>query len=199
MVVNLISYSDQDSFVLTPIFNASMPQLDFSMQISLRTVFSVTAEDLNIGALYLDLPAYNLTINTLSNATSNCQTPQPGTPSDEIYAELIHLDGALVAELSYEILDGGLSGVIEDWTIGDKMDKCYAFFPGLGSIGVVPDSSQSPLLTAPPITTCTTGAQTTSTGVAAIGAAINSLNAGAKAGAVIGKCYNFRRVSPWLS
>ncbi|MCJ1383187.1 hypothetical protein MMC17_006300 [Xylographa soralifera] len=176
----------QDSFILAPIFNASMPQLDFSMQLSLRTVFSVTVENINIGALYLDLPAFNLTVNTLTNAMSNCQTPPAGTPSGEIYAELIHLNGALVAELSYEILDGDTTGIIETWTIWDALDKCYAFFPGLGSIGVVPDSSMSPLLTAAPVTTCTTGGTTNLTGTAVVGAAIQSLSPGAKAGAIIG-------------
>jgi hypothetical protein len=164
-----------------------MPKLDFSLQFSLRTVFSVTVEDINIGALYLDLPAFNLTVNTLSNAMSNCQTPPAGTPSDQIYAELIHLNGALVAELSYEILDGSKTGVIETWTIWDALDKCYAFFPGLGSIGTVPSSSRSSLLTAPAITTCTTGSTTSTTGAAAVGAALKSLSPGAKAGAVIGK------------
>jgi hypothetical protein len=164
-----------------------MPKLDFSLQFSLRTVFSVTVEDINIGALYLDLPAFNLTVNTLTNAMSNCQTPPAGTPSDQIYAELIHLDGALVAELSYELLDGHETGVIETWTIWDALDKCYAFFPGLGTIGTVPSSSKSPLLTAAAITTCTTGGTGSTTGTAAVGAALKSLSPGAKAGAVIGE------------
>ena len=195
-VMILITSSAQDSFTLAPIFNASMPQLDFSVQVSLRTVFSVTVEDINIGALYLDLPAFNLTVNTLTNAMSNCQTPPAGTPSDEIYAELIHLNGALVAELSYEILDGGKTGIIDTWTIWDALDKCYAFFPGLGSIGAVPASSKSPLLTAPAITTCTTGT-TSTTGTAAIGAALKSLSPGAKAGVVIGEYPSSRRRIPF--
>ncbi|MCJ1390596.1 hypothetical protein MMC18_003456 [Xylographa bjoerkii] len=176
----------QDSFILAPIFNASMPQLDFSVQLSLRTVFSVTVEDINVGALYLDLPAFNLTVNTLTNAMSDCQTPPAGTPTDEIYTELIHLNGALVAELSYEIFDGGSTGIIEKWTIWNALDKCYAFLPGLGSIGVVPDSPQSPLLTAPPLTSCTAGGRTNLTGTVSIGTAIQSLSPGAIAGAGIG-------------
>jgi hypothetical protein len=196
-VMILITPSAQDSFTIAPIFNASMPQLDFSVQLSLRTVFSVTVEDINIGALYLDLPAFNLTVNTLTNAMSNCQTPPAGTPSDEIYAELIHLNGALIAELSYEILDGGKTGIIDTWTIWDALDKCYAFFPGLGSIGAVPASSKSPLLTAPAITTCTTGGTTSTTGTAAIGAALKSLSPGAKAGTVIGEYPSSRRRIPF--
>ena len=177
-----------------------MPQLDFSVQFSLRTVFSVTVEDINIGALYLDLPAFNLTVNTLKNAMSDCQAPPAGTPSDEIYAELIHLNGTLVAELSYELLDGNKTGVIDNWIIWDALDECYAFFPGLGSIGAVPASSKSPLLTAAAITTCTTGGTTTNTGTAAVGAALKSLSPGAKAGAVIGEYLSSpRRISfSWL-
>jgi hypothetical protein len=194
VVMFLTRHSSQDNFVLAPIFNASMPKLDFSLQFSLRTVFSVTVEDINIGALYLDLPAFNLTVNTLTNTMSNCQTPPAGTPSDQIYAELIHLDGALVAELSYELLDGHKTGVIETWTIWDALDKCYAFFPGLGSIGTVPSSSKSPLLTAAAITTCTTGGTGTTTGTAAVGAALKSLSPGAKAGAVIGEFSSRSRV-----
>jgi hypothetical protein len=83
-----------------PIFNASITQLDFNLKLSLRTVFSVKVENINIGALYLDLPAFNFTVNTLTNAMSDCQTPPAGTSSDQIYAELIHLNGDLIAELS---------------------------------------------------------------------------------------------------
>ena len=179
--------------MLTPIFNASMPQLDFNILFSLRTVFSVTADDINIGALYLDLPAFNLTVNTMTNATSNCQAPLADTPPDEIYAELIHLDGELVAELSYELFDEDKNVIIETWPIWDALDKCYAFLPGLGSIGDVPTSSKSPLLTAPAITTCTTaGGTNTTTGTAAVGAALKSLSPGAKASVVIGE-----NLSPW--
>ncbi|KIM98650.1 hypothetical protein OIDMADRAFT_147096 [Oidiodendron maius Zn] len=178
---------EKGNFVLTPIFNASMPQLDFNIMFSLRTVFSVTAEDINIGALYLDLPAFSLTVNTMTNATSNCQAPLADTPPDEIYAELIHLDGEFVAKLSYELFGEDDKGVIKNWTIWDTLDKCYAFLPGLGSIGDVPPSSKSPLLTAPPITTCTTaGGTNTTTGTAAVGAALKSLSPGAKASVVIG-------------
>jgi hypothetical protein len=164
-----------------------MPQLDFSMQFSLRTVFSVTVEEINIGALYLDLPTFHLTTNTLTNAMSNCQTPPEGTPSDEIYAELIHFNGELIAQLSYELLDGDKTGIIANWTIWDALDECYAFFPGLGFIGAVPSSSKSPLLTASAITTCSTGGTTSTTGTAAVATALKSLSPGAKAGAVIGK------------
>jgi hypothetical protein len=180
-----------------PIFNASIPQLDFSVQFSLRTVFSVTVENINIGALYLDLPAFNLTVNTLTNALSNCQTPSASTPSDEVYAELIHLNGALVAELSYEVLDGGQTGLIGNWTIHEALDECYAFFPGSGFIGTVPDSSKSPLLTAPAVTTCTTGGNTTHIGTAAVHTALKSLSPGAKAGAVIGKFTSYRLQIPF--
>ena len=186
--------SDKENFVLTPIFNASMPQLDFNIQFSLRTVFSVTADDINIGALYLDLPAFNLTVNTMTNATSNCQAPLADTPPDEIYAELIHLDGDFVAELSYELFDEDIKGSIKKWPIWDELDKCYAFLPGLGSIGDVPPSSKSPLLTAPAITTCTTaGGSNTTTGTAAVGAALKSLSPGAKASVVIGENLSPRR------
>ena len=153
----------------------------------------MTVEDIDVGALYLDLPAFNLTVNTLTNAMSNCQTPSASTPSDDIYAELIHLNGALVAELSYEILDGHETGIIDTWTIWDALDKCYAFFPGLGSIGAVPASSKSPLLTAPAIRTCTTGGTTNTTGTAAIVTGLKSLSPGAKAGAVIGEYPTSRR------
>lgn len=175
-----------DNFILAPIFNATMPQLDFSVQLSLRTVFSVTFETVDIGALYLDLPAFKLEVNTLTNAMSDCQPPPAGTPSDEIYADLIHVTGGFVAELSYEILGGEEAGSIDQWPLGEAYEKCYAFFPGLGFIGPPPSSSKSALLTAPAITTCTTGGTTNSTGTADIGAALKSLSPGAKAGAVIG-------------
>lgn len=179
--------SDQSNFNVTPIFNASIPQLDFSVQLALRTVLSITVEDINIGALFLDLPAFNLTAATLTNALSTCQTPPSGTPSDQIYAELIQMNGALVAELSYELLGGDDSGVIENWKIWDALDECYAFFPGLGFIGVVPSSSKSELLTAAPLTTCTSGAGAGTTGTAAVEEALRGLSPGTKAGVVIGE------------
>jgi hypothetical protein len=58
-----------------------------------------------------------------------------------IYAELIHMNGALGAELSYELLGGDESDVIKSWHIRDALDECYAFFPSLGFIGAVPSSS----------------------------------------------------------
>jgi hypothetical protein len=166
-----------------------MPHLDFTVQLSLRTVFSVTVEKIIIGALYLDLPAFNLTVDTLTNALSNCQAAPSGTSSDDVYAELIHVNGALVAELSYELLGGENSGILETWKIHNATDDCYAFFPGLGSIGAVPASPQSRLLTAAAVTTCTTGGSTSTTegtGTTAVAVALKSLSSGAKAGAVIG-------------
>jgi hypothetical protein len=179
--------SDQSNFNLTPIFNASNPQLDFSFQLSLRTVFSITVEEINVGSLILDLPAFNLTVATLTNALSTCQTPPPGTPSDHIYAELIQMNGALVAKLSYELFSGNESVVLYQWHIWNVLDECYAFFPGLGFIGAVPSSSKSELLTAAPITKCTSGPGPGPTGTAAVGEALRGLSPGAKAGAVIGE------------
>ena len=168
-----------------------MPQLDFNVLFSLRTVISVTVEDINIGALYLDLPAFNLTVNTLTNALSSCQTPPAGTPPDEIYAELIQASGGFAAQLSYELLDSNLSGIIDTWKIGQAMEECYAFFPGLASLGAVPSSSKSPNLTAAAITTCSSGGSPSTTGTVAVKAAIKSLSPGAKAGAVIGEYPRF--------
>lgn len=179
--------SNQSNFNLIPIFNASIPQVEFSIQLSLRTVLSITVENINVGGLFLDLPAFNLTVATLTNALSNCETAPSGTPSDQIYAELIHMNGELVAELSYELLGGFESGLIEHWNIRDELDECYAFFPGLGFIGAVPSSPKSKLLTAAPITTCTAGAGAGTTGTATVGEALRELSAGAKAGAVIGE------------
>ena len=179
--------SDQSSFTLTPIFNASRPELEFSVQISLRTVISITVEDANIGALTLDLPAFKFTAATVKNSMSNCKPPQAGTPSDQIFAELIHVSGDLVAELSYELLGGEESGTIDTWDMWNGWHDCYAFFPGLGFIGPPPTSSKSKLLTAPPITTCTTGAGAGATGTAALGEALRGLPPGEKAGAVIGE------------
>lgn len=185
--INLIANSNNESFSLTPIFNASMPKLDFSVQFSLRTVFSVTVEKINIGALYLDLPAFNLTVETMTNALSNCQIPPSGTSPDKIYRGLIHTTGAFVAELSYELLGGAKNGTLETWTMFTAWDRCFAFLPGLGALGEVPSSPKSKALTAPPITTCTTGGSTNATGAAAVRSALRSLSPGAKAGAVIGK------------
>ena len=162
-----------------------MPKLDFNMNFALRTVFSVTVEDINVGALYLDLPAFDLTVNTLQHKTSNCQTPSAGTPPDQIYDELIHMGATLNAILSYEILGGELAGQIESWQMWDGLDECYAFLPGLGSLGPVPASSKSSVLTAPPIMKCTTD------GKVSVGAALKSLSPGAKAGAAIGEYPKF--------
>ena len=181
--------SDQENFILHPIFNASMPQLNFSIQFSLRTVFSVTFEDINIGALYLDLPAFNLTVNTLPTAMYNCQPPPAGTPSNEIYSDLIQANGAFVAELSYELLEGGRTGVLDTWLIGEAYNSCHAFFPALGFISDVPPSPKSPNLTETAITTCTTGGTTSTTSAAAVREVLKSLSPGAKAGAVIGKSW----------
>lgn len=168
-----------------------MPQLDFDVQVSLRTVFSITYEEVNIGAIILDLPAFQLTVDTMTNATSNCQPPAADTPSDEIYAALIHLSGSLKAELSYEIFGEEESGSIDTWDIRKPYEECYAFFPGLASIGPPPSSSKSSSLTAPPKTECTTNG-TSTTGTAAIGAALKSLSPGAKAAAVIGECQSYQ-------
>lgn len=157
-----------------------MPKLDFSVEFALRTVFSMAVEGIDIGALYLDLPAFDFTIDTLTNKMSNCKTPPVGTPSDQIYAELIQLQGKLDAKLSYELLDGDET-LLDSWEIWNALDECYAFLPGLGSIGPVPASSKSAVLTAAAVTTCTTDGTTT------VGAALKSLSPGTKAGAVIGK------------
>jgi hypothetical protein len=186
MHIVLITNSNPSSFSLTPIFNASLPKLDFNVQLSLRTVFSVTVEAINVGALFLDLPAFNLTVDTMTNALSNCQTPQPGTAPDKIYRELIHTTGTFLAELSYELLGGAKKGTIDTWPMWTPLDKCFAFFPGIGSLGQVPSSPNAKALTAAPITTCTTGSANT-TGAAAVHSAVKSLSPGAKAGAVIGK------------
>lgn len=179
--------SDKSSFSLTPIFNASIPQIEFNVEVSLRTVLSITVEDINVGALFLDLPAFSLDVATLTNALSDCKTPPSGTPSDQIYGELIHMNGSLIAGLSYELLGGRESGVLENWHIARVLNECYAFFPGLGFIGAVPSSSKSELLTAAPITKCTAGAEPGTTGTAAVGEALRGLSPGAKAGAVIGE------------
>lgn len=179
--------SDKSNFKLTPIFNASRPELDFSVQISLRTVIGITVEEVNIGALMLDLPAFNFTAATVTDSLSNCKPPPAGTSSDQIYAELIHINGDLLAVLSYELLGGDESGVLDSWTMWDGLHECYAFFPGLGFIGAVPPSSKSKLLTAPPITTCTTGTGPGATGIAGLGEALKGLSPGEKAGAVIGE------------
>ena len=147
----------------------------------------MSIEDINIGALYLELPAFNLTVNTLNNVLFNCKTAPAGTLSDQIYAELINLNGALVASLSYELLDGDESGNINNSTLVDALNECYAFFPGLGSLGAVPPSSKASNLTATAVTTCTTGGTTTTTGTAAVHAAFKSLSPGSKARIAIGE------------
>ena len=149
--------------------------------LALRTVFSVTVEGVDVGALTLDLPAFDFNVNTLTNKMSNCQTPPAGTPSDQIYAELIHMHGSLDAILSYELLDDEFSGVIETWTMWNMFDKCYAFLPGVGSLGAVPSSSEDSVLTARPVTTCTTDGKTT------IGVAATSLDRGEKDAVGVGK------------
>ena len=116
----------------------------------------MTVEGMDVGAIYLDLPAFDLNVKTMTNRLRNCQTPPAGTPPDQIYAELIQLHGELDAILSYELLDGDKSGVLEKWTMWDALDECYAFLPGLGTIAGVPDSSKSPVLTAQALTTCIT-------------------------------------------
>jgi hypothetical protein len=145
----------------------------------------VTVEDINIGALYLDLPAFNLTLETVTQTNSTCQTPLPG---DEVYTELIAMDGALVSVLSYELLDGDASGVIKSWTLWQPsiLEQCFAFFPGLGFIGEVPSSPTARNLTTAAIETCSTGNDSTSTGTAAVGAALKALSPGDKAGVAIG-------------
>lgn len=166
-----------------------MPEAEFSIQLSLRTVFSVTVEEINVGALYLDLPAFNLTANTVTNMLSNCQSPSANTPPDDIYAELIDVNYALVADLSYKVFDGDFTGTIDTWT-WKSWSSCYAFFPGLGFIGPPPASSKSALLTASPVVACTSSGlngTTTTTGPAAIGTALKSLSPGAKAGAIVGE------------
>jgi hypothetical protein len=132
MYIVLIANSNPSSFSLTPIFNASLPKLDFNVQLSLRTVFSVTVEAINVGALFLDLPAFNLTVNTMTNALSNCQAPPSGTPTDKIYRELIHTTGTFLAELSYELLGGAKKGTLDTWPMWTPLDKCF-LFPGLGN------------------------------------------------------------------
>ena len=179
--------SDKSNFKLTPIFNASRPELDFSVQVSLRTVIGITVEDVNIGALMLDLPAFKFTAATVTDSLSNCKPPPAGTSSDQIYAELIQITGDLVAELSYELLGGDESGSLDNWTMWDGFHECYAFFPGLGFIGDPPPSSKSKLLTAPPITTCTTGTGPGATGIAGLGEALRGLSTGEKVGAVVGE------------
>jgi hypothetical protein len=158
-----------------------MPKLEFSAMLALRTVFSVTVESIDVGTLTLDLPAFDFSVNTLTNRMSNCQTPPAGTPSDQIYAELIHMHGSLDAILSYELLDDEFSGVIDKWTMWNMLDECYAFLPGLGTIGSVPASSKDSILTARPVTTCTTDGKTT------IGEAVKSLDSGEKAAIAVGK------------
>lgn len=149
--------------------------------LALRTVFSVTVESIDVGTLTLDLPAFDFSVNTLTNKMSNCQTPPASTPSDRIYAELIHMHGSLDAILSYELLDDEFSGVIDKWTMSNMFDECYAFLPGLGTIGSVPASSKDSILTARPVTTCTTDGKTT------IGEAVKSLDRSEKAAIAVGK------------
>lgn len=177
-----MSYSNPDSFSLQPIFDAATTKLDFSLQLSLRTTSSITVEKINIGDLYLDLPAFDFTVGKLTNATHDCKTPPPGTPPDQIYADLIHLGGSLDAALSYKLLSED-EKLIDTWPIYTAFDKCYAFFPGLGRLGVVPESPKAPLLHAAAVTTCTTGGKTTT----GLDAATTSLSPGVKAGAVLGK------------
>ena len=161
-----------------------MPQLDFSASLSLRTIFSVNVEDIDVGALVLDLPALDMGVKTLQNKMSNCKTPPAGTPPDQIYAELIHLSASLDAVLRYELLDDKVHGKIDSWTMFDLLDECYAFLPGSGSIARVPASSKAPILTAAAVSTCTTDGRTT------IGMALKALSSGEKAGIAIGKCRN---------
>jgi hypothetical protein len=158
-----------------------MPKLEFNAMLALRTVFSVTVESVDVGALTLDLPAFDFSVNTLANKMSNCQSPPAGTPSDQIYDELIHMHGSLDAILSYELLDDEFSGIIDKWTMGNMFDECYAFLPGVGSIGAVPSSSKDAVLTARPVTTCTTDGKTT------MGVAVKSLDRGDKAAVAVGK------------
>ena len=174
--------SDTDNFNLKPIFNATMPSLDFSAMLALRTVFSVDVEGLDVGALTLDLPAFDLEVQTKQNMLANCKAPLPGTPSDEIYQELIHLSASLDAKLSYELLGDESSGPLDSWTIWNALDECYAFLPGSGSLGPVPTSSADSVLTEKPVTTCTTdGGQVT------VGSIVQSLSPGVKAGVAVGQ------------
>lgn len=175
--------SDLDNLALNPIFNATMPQLDFSAMLALRTVFSVDVEGLDVGALTLDLPAFDLTVNTMQNMLADCKRPPPGTPPDKIYAELIHMGATLDAKLSYEALGNEFSGEIDSWQLWSGIDKCYAFLPGSGSIGPVPASSQDSILTEKPVTTCTTDGNPT------IAMAVQSLTPRIKAGIAAGKYY----------
>lgn len=158
-----------------------MPQLDISAMLSLRTVFSVTVEGFDVGSLTLDLPAFDFGVHTLQNMMSNCQNPPAGTPSDQIYEELIHLSGNLDAILSYDALDDEFSGQIHKWTLWNMFDRCYAFLPGSGSIGSVPPTSKDSVLTAKPVTTCTTDGKPT------VSAVIKTLSRGDKAAIAIGK------------
>ena len=161
-----------------------MPRLDFSATLALRTIFSVSVEDINVGSLFLDLPAFDLGVTTLQNKLSNCKPPPPGTPPDQIYAELVQLSATLDAKLSYELLDDEFSGDIDSWTMADLVEECYAFLPGVGSLGRVPDSSADPVLTAAAVTTCTTD------GKAAVETALRALSRGEKAGIIAGKLSN---------
>ena len=170
-----------NDFELTPMFNASVPKLDFSAMIALRIVFSVTMESYDVGALTLDLPAFDFTANTLTNKLKDCKPAPAGTPQDQIYAELIHLGGSLDAKLRYELLDDDFSGLIYKKSMWNMLDKCYAFLPGVGSLGEVPPSSKDAVLTAKPVTTCTTD------GKPSIGAAVKSLSSGTEAAIAVGK------------
>lgn len=160
------------------------------MQFSLRIVFSIAIEDINIVSLALDLPAFNLTVITVTNALSNCQ-PAPvraTTSSDDVFAELIQVKREFVAKLSYGLLDEFKTGTIDQWPVGERWDGCFAFFPGLAAVGPVTSSSKAQILTADAVTPCVLGGGTaTATGAAAVGAALKSLSLGAKAGAVIGE------------
>jgi hypothetical protein len=167
---------------LNPIFNTTIPSLDFSAMLALRTIFSVDVEGLDVGALTLDLPAFDLNVQTEQNMLADCTTPPPGTPSDKIYQELIHLTASLDAKLGYELLGDEFSGLLGNWTIGKPVDKCYAFLPGSGSIGQVPPLSTDSVLTAKPVTTCTTDG-----GRVTVGSIVQSLSPGFKAGIAVGK------------
>ena len=158
-----------------------MPKLDFSAMLALRTVFSVSVESINVGNLTLDLPAFEFNANTVTNKMANCKTPPPGTPSDKIYAELIQMGGSLDAILSYEVFDGSEGGVIDKWTMWNGFHECYAFLPGVGTLGKVPPTSRDSVLSAKPVTTCTTGGKTT------IGVPVQSLDRGEKAAIAVGK------------
>ena len=159
--------------------------------LALRTVFSVSVESINVGNITLDLPAFDFNANTVTNKLANCQSPPPGTPSDQIYAELIHMHGSLDAILSYELLDGDFGGVIDNWTMWNMFDECYAFLPGVGTLGTVPSSSTDSVLTARPVTTCTTD------GKATIGAAVQSLDRGEKAAIGVGKSFSCWNLLAW--